>query len=315
VTGGQHLLALAFEDWARDNTVRAFFLGWGAAVAVWLILDWLGNPNRGRFRAEGPLRSRGVRGRIVAWGAQRDRRDAEVREALRATYGRSSLRLTWSNLDETTATAYDEAHLSAVPRLLELGAASSVDEPTLRTAALEQSWDGSDGVEIDLTDTPAVHSADIDLTDTPATPAAHTADIDLTDTPITPAAARVEPHRAPVAVAERSEEAEPENGWRLGDDPTSPTPAGATPTRTTVRSRAWKNAARYRHAVGRKNQGRMTKGRPPRRWNPITRTAETAKIDLDKATFAVTWTMTGTDPYADEHNRPGDSARRDDAVR
>jgi hypothetical protein len=294
VNGGQYLFALAFEDWARDNTVRAFFVGWAAAVSVWLILDWLGNPNRGRFRAEGPLRSRGIRGRIVAWRVERDHHDAEVREALRATYGRSSLRLSWSNLDETTATAYDEAHLSPVPRLLELGAESSVDEPTLRTDALEQTWDGSDGVEIDLTETPAIRTAH-------ATPPP---DIDLTETPAVHTAAVVVSHRAAVAVAERPE-AEPENGWRLGDDPTSLTPAGAAPTRTTVRSRAWKNAARYRHAVGRKNERRMAKGRPPRRWNPITRKAETAKIDVDETTFTVTWTMTGTDPYADEHDRPG----------
>ena len=41
----------------------------------------------------------------------------------------------------------------------------------------------------------------------------------------------------------------------------------------------------------------MTKGRPPRRWNPITGKRETAKIDVDDETFAVKWATTGVDPY------------------
>jgi hypothetical protein len=344
VTGGRLLLAFAYEDWARENIVRAFVVAWAGGVFVWLVLDWLGNSNRGRFRPQGPRRGTGIRGRVWAWRDQRDHRDAEIRETLRAAYGKSSLRLGWSKLDETAATAHDESRLSPIPQLLEIGAARATTPPILQTEAMDDSWD--DDV-IDLTDTPP--AADIDVTDilwvnddvierrertdhdelidvTQDTAAElidltdttdHDELIDLTDTTdhdelidltedtaadvidLTDTTAQDEPASGGTArvatVAKLG--AEVRLGWHVGDNPLAATLAGSAPTRTTVRSRAWKNEAVAGHGVGDENRRRMTKGRPPHRWNPITGRWEAAKIGVDDKTFIVTWTMFGVDPY------------------
>ena len=90
-------------------------------VLIWIALDWLGNPNRGGFKPQGPRRGRGLAGRWQAFRQSRELSEIDVRETLRTAYGRSSLRIMWSRLDETTATAFDEARLPEVPRLVESG--------------------------------------------------------------------------------------------------------------------------------------------------------------------------------------------------
>jgi hypothetical protein len=310
VIGGRLLLAFAYQDWAQENLVRAFVVAWAGVVLVWLVLDWLGNPNRGRFRPQGPRRGKGIQGRVWAWRDQRDHRDAEIRETLRAAYGKSSLRLSWSKLDETAATAHDESRLSPIPQLLEIGAPPMTTPPTLETEVVDIPWD--DDV-IDLTDTPAIADLEltkilwdaddtIDLTDQPTTDDTidltdqPTTDdtIDLTDQPTTQDVGSegngrvIAPPRTMAVVRVR---------WQTGDHPLAPTLAGSVPTRTTVRSRAWKNEALAGHGVGGENRRRMTKGRPPRRWNPLTGEWETANIAVDDETFAVKWATTGVDPY------------------
>ena len=57
---------------------------------------------------------------------------------------------------------------------------------------------------------------------------------------------------------------------------------------------------RRSHGIGPENRHRMAKGRPPRRWNPISGKHETAKIDLDGDTFDITWSTPGIDPFARE---------------
>ena len=368
--GGHAALAFAYEDWARDNPVRAFVYAWAAVVLVWLILDWLGNPNRGRFRPQGPRKGRGVRGRARAWRAQRDHRDAEVRETLRAAYGKSSLRLTWSNIDETAATAHDEARLSPVPQLLELGAADEHALPTLETETIDIAWESAENPDIDLTEIEAeveeVGQVDIDLTGAPEPEDERLfdlADIDLTDAgtdqdddvvidltdsgtdqdddvviDLTDAGTdqdddviidltelEADEDReligVPVPVATPLFDADAAGtgngrddgsngrgngrdgrrtttiGWRSGDDPRAVTMAGVVPTTATLKARSWKNRALAQPGVGGENQRRMTKGRPPRRWNPITREQETAMVDLEDDSLGVTWELTGVDPF------------------
>jgi hypothetical protein len=320
-------LAFAYEEWARDNIVRAFVTAWAGVVLVWLILDWVGNPNRGRFRPQGPRRARGIRGRISAWRNNRDASDADIRETLRAVYGKSSLRLGWSTFDETSATAHDEARLTPVPQLLEMGAEPIAVPPTLETAAIDVLWgDNGHGPPsepeedvVDLTDAEPV----IDLTNPAQAELFATTDpdpepiIDLTETEdeaeLVIDLTEVATGTGGPPVSESSvlvaEAAPPtvKKGWQLGDDPRSLTTAGATPTRTTVRSRAWKNRAATEDGVGDENKRRMARGRPPRRWNPISGKTETASIDVDDS-FAVTWSTSGVDPFAAPNGGDGEAS-------
>ena len=97
-------------------------------------------PESGTVPTPGPAAGSRYPSRVWVWREQRERRDAEIRETLRAAYGKSSLRLDWSTLDETAATAHDEARLAPLPQLLELGAAPTPASPELDTASVDLAW-------------------------------------------------------------------------------------------------------------------------------------------------------------------------------
>jgi hypothetical protein len=149
---------------------------------------------------------------------------------------------------------------------------------------------------IDLTETEPI----IDLTETED----EAEDIDLTEVATGTGGPPVS--ESSVLVAEAAPPTV-KKGWQLGDDPRSLTTAGATPTRTTVRSRAWKNRAATEDGVGDENKRRMARGRPPRRWNPISGKTETASIDVDDS-FAVTWSTSGVDPFAAPNGGDGEAS-------
>ena len=95
------------------SAVVIFVVVWAVLILVWVGLDWLGNPSRGPFRpqkeradpGDGERRSQRRRDR-------RDRKDAAVRSVLRDRYGRSSLRLQWSDEDEAAAIDADDRALT-----------------------------------------------------------------------------------------------------------------------------------------------------------------------------------------------------------
>lgn len=92
-----------------DRVIYSFVLGWVVLLAVLIVLDWLGNPNRGTFRPKGdrPPRDRGTRRSERA--RRRLEEDAAVRAALRDAYGASSLRISWTSEHERRARLLDDA--------------------------------------------------------------------------------------------------------------------------------------------------------------------------------------------------------------
>lgn len=232
---------VSFEGWSRGDLALAFAGAWAALALILIALDWLGNPNRGRFRPQGPERGRGLVGRWRTYRRSREDADAQIRETLRTAYGKSSLRLRWSKLDETTATAHDESRLEPVPRLLELGAVAVKRRPLLATDR-DDGW----GRETPAADDPP-------------------------------------------------ERPDPSRRWSVGLDPRMPTPQGRKPTRQTIRSRFWKNAARHHGAHDEANRERMAAGKPPRRWNPVSGRIDTATVSIGD--LEVRWPLDGVDPF------------------
>lgn len=85
--------------WGR-SVIFLFVAVWAGAGAVWIILDWLGNPSRGSFRPTGRRRLGSHRSRQAERLRQRAEGDAAIRATLRDKYGQSSLRLTWNQQRE-----------------------------------------------------------------------------------------------------------------------------------------------------------------------------------------------------------------------
>lgn len=144
----------------RDAVALAFFGVWGLVIVTWIALDWLGNPNRGTFRPQGPRRGRGLIGRWRATWHAREVSNTEVRETLRTAYGRSSLRLRWSPMEETTTTAYDEARLPEIPRILDPSVVV-VKRPPVLTDEFAPIYDDEDDT-IDLRDRERADGNDAD---------------------------------------------------------------------------------------------------------------------------------------------------------
>lgn len=106
----------ADEVLAGDRAVFSFVAVWVAAIALWIVLDWIGNPNRGRFRPKGD-RYEGTRAeRRAARLRQRAEDDAAVRATLRDAYGASSLRVGWNRAREAAALEADEMLVRPDPR-------------------------------------------------------------------------------------------------------------------------------------------------------------------------------------------------------
>ena len=104
------------EVLSGDRVIYSFVVIWAIAGAVWITLDWLGNPNRGRFHPKGD-RYEGSRGeRREARRRQKAEDDAAVRATLRDAYGASSLRLSWTKAREAAAIDADEELVRPDPR-------------------------------------------------------------------------------------------------------------------------------------------------------------------------------------------------------
>lgn len=104
------------EVLSGDRVVFSFASIWVFAIVVWIALDYLGNPNRGRFRPKG-ARLDGTRvQRRDAARRQRAEDDAAVRATLRDAYGSSSLRVGWNRAREAEALESDEMLVRPDPR-------------------------------------------------------------------------------------------------------------------------------------------------------------------------------------------------------
>jgi len=108
--------------WGRSVT-WVFIVVWLGVGTAWLILDWLGNPNRGAFRPSKGRTPRPFLNGRNAWRRRRAERDAAVRATLRDRYGRSSLRVLWSKdreqrtLDADTELGHRPHYVSPTPKL------------------------------------------------------------------------------------------------------------------------------------------------------------------------------------------------------
>ncbi len=91
-----------------DRVVYSFILGWIVLLAVLIVLDWLGNADRGIFRPKGERPSGSFRSRRLKRRRSRAERDASVRATLRDAYGASSLRLTWTRRQESAVREVDD---------------------------------------------------------------------------------------------------------------------------------------------------------------------------------------------------------------
>ncbi len=218
---------LEFLD--SERVIYTFVLVWALAGVVWIVLDWLANPNRGGFKPTRDRRARGFKARRAHRRIKKAQRDAAVRATLRDAYGVSSLRSVWSRDREARSLAADnrlvhELPPSAYPRrkrklLIRLREHRPADHGA-QTKVLLATLDGDD---------PAI----------------------LADG----SAGSPEPLR-------------PRGRWRLGLDPLMLSPDGRPPNPRTLRSRVWKNCA-DRPIWGVENRARMSAGKPPVRWHPI----------------------------------------------
>ncbi len=105
------------EILSGERIIASFVSIWVTAIAVWLLLDWLGNRNRGSFRPKRNQLSGDRSQRRNSRLRKRAEQDAAVRSTLRDAYGISSLRLTWTNIRETAAIAADDQLVVPDPRL------------------------------------------------------------------------------------------------------------------------------------------------------------------------------------------------------
>lgn len=241
-----------------DRVVYSFVLGWVVLLAVLILLDWLGNPNRGSFRPKGDRPPRDRESRRAERRRRRLEEDASVRAALRDAYGASSLRLTWSNEHEAQARALDDSLV--------------VEE---RPGAVDVA-----SREIGLTDRTAV------LGDPLPNPREALPEEVPPDEPA--------PEPSPEPSEPDSERVRP-RGWRTGEDPLALTAKGDEPAPATIRSRVWKNHGTS-PGWSEANRELLAAGKAPRRTNPITGRQERAVVDTD--TGRASWGSEPVDPFA-----------------
>ena len=99
---------LVDEVLSGDRVVFSFASIWVFAITLWITLDALGNPNRGRFRPRGTRHHGSRREQREAGRRRRAEDDAAVRATLRDAYGASSLRVGWTRAREAEALEADE---------------------------------------------------------------------------------------------------------------------------------------------------------------------------------------------------------------
>lgn len=275
-----------------DRVVYSMVLGWIVLCAVLIVLDWMGNPNRGSFRPKGdrPLNDR--RMRRVDRARRRLESDAAVRATLRDAYGASSMRLTWSGEHEDKARQLDDAlvvrDLDERDDVLEVGSREVVDvdytlaegDPLPNIEELEPVATDETDEDDRPADEPAVLTDDSAIDEPVADDEDDTDDVDSDASD--PSGDASSPERP--------------RGWRVGGDPLNLTARGTEPNPTTVRNRVWKNHA----ALGAwdvENAERLKSGKPPRRHNPITGRDERGIVDAD--TGRATWGSEPVDPFAE----------------
>lgn len=115
------------EVLSGDRVVFSFATVWVFAIVVWITLDYIGNPNRGRFRPQGNQFTGTRTERRDAARRRRAEDDAAIRATLRDAYGASSLRLNWTRAREAEALESDEMLVRPDPR------PAPVERPPLRT--------------------------------------------------------------------------------------------------------------------------------------------------------------------------------------
>lgn len=262
---------------SADRVVYSMVLGWVVLSAALIVLDWLGNPNRGSFRPKG---DRDIRDRKARRADRRRRRlesDAAVRATLRDAYGASSMRLSWSSDKEFEARMLDDAlivrDLDERVGVVDVG---SRDVTTVDYTVVE-----GDPLP-NPTESP------------PPEPGRHDAEglsgLDVDDD--IGAHSECAPGEDPAA-EERDAPARPV-GWRVGVDPLALTRRGTEPSAATVRARVWKNLATT-SAWDDDNLERLRAGKPPRRRNPVTGRTERAVVDTD--TGRASWGSEPVDPF------------------
>ena len=224
-----------------DRVVYSFILGWVVLIAVVIVLDWLGNPNRGGFRPKGERQPRDRSARKSERRRHRLENDAAVRAALRDAYGASSLRLTWSGAQEDRSRQVDDALVVTEPADNVLDAASHEVVPMDHTAVFGDALPNLEEVPPDQPEIAA--STDVETDD------------------------------------DRHADA-PTTGWSQGGDPLALTGRGTVPVPTTIRRRVWKNHA-VTGSWDTENLARLRAGRPPLRTNPITGRIERATADAE----------------------------------
>jgi len=101
-----------------DRIVYSFVVAWVVAGAVWIVLDWLANPNRGGFKPTRDPRMRGFRARRAHRRLKKAEADAAVRATLRDAYGVSSLRAVWSRSREARTLVADNLLVRELPASL-----------------------------------------------------------------------------------------------------------------------------------------------------------------------------------------------------
>lgn len=269
---------------SADRVVYSFVLAWIALIAALVVLDWLGNPNRGSFRPKGDTNFRDRDARKADRERQRLDDDALVRSTLRDAYGASSLRLGWSGDDEDLVRQLDDTLIlddlpdhvvDADSRVI---ATSEPDNATSEPDRTDPA--GPDPAGPDPT------SSDTDAHD--LSPVGDDSDPDEQPEDAGPASngsGDTEPGPQPTALP---------GGWRLGDDPLALTAKGTPPAPATVRSRVWKNLATDT-AWSTDNQERMQRGLPPIRTNPVTGDIERAGVDVE--TGQPSWGDDPLDPF------------------
>lgn len=283
---------------SADRVVYSMVLGWVLLVGVLIVLDWLGNPNRGSFRPKGDRRIRPRGLRRVDRARRRLEDDAAVRATLRDAYGASSMRLSWSGDKEAQVRAVDDSlvvrDLDERVGVVDVGSRelpaidyTAIDgDPLPNLEELEPTPDDEeprpDGRD-DGEETAAADDGD---------PGDQDPDDDDRGDEEPGDRDRDEDDAAPDPVSDRPV------GWRVGVDPLALTSRGTEPSPTTIRQRVWKNLG-TQPGWDDDNIERLRAGKPPRRRNPITGKDERAIVDVDTGTAS--WGSEPIDPFA-----PGD---------
>lgn len=281
---------------SADRVVYSMVVGWVLLVGVLIVLDWLGNPNRGSFRPKGDRRIRPRGLRRVDRTRRRLEDDAAVRATLRDAYGASSMRLSWSGDKEAQVRAVDDSlvvrDLDERVGVVDVGSRelpaidyTAIDgDPLPNLEELEPTDDDEAPPPAGPDESEAMAAAADD--GDPADPDPHDQD------PEDPDPGGQDPDEedaAPDPVAERPV------GWRVGVDPLALTSRGTEPAPTTIRQRVWKNFG-AQPGWDDDNLERLRAGKPPRRRNPITGKDERAIVDVDTGTAS--WGSEPIDPFA-----------------